>query len=74
MDLIMGSFADKYIPEFGPEELDYYEEVLQNSDPDLYDWISGRCEVPANLINPVLEKLLTHQYVTGRPARNDSPE
>ena len=66
MDLIMGSFANKYVPEFTPEELDCYEEVLQNSDPDLYDWISGRVEMPANLKNPILEKLLDHQYARSK--------
>ena len=54
MDLIMGSFANKYVPEFSPEELDCYDEVLQNSDPYLYDWISGRVDVPANIKTPIL--------------------
>lgn len=72
MDLIMGSFANKYVPEFSPEELDCYDEVLQNSDPDLYDWISGRVDVPANLKTPILEKLLDHQYARSKAAGNDA--
>jgi antitoxin CptB len=70
MDLIMGSFADKYVPEFNVADLDQYEELLQNSDPDLYDWISGRKEVPANIRNDLIEKLLTHNYAADR-SRND---
>lgn len=58
MDLIMGRFADAYVPEFSAEELAQYEEILQHPDPDLYDWIAGRAPVPANFMNPVMEKLL----------------
>jgi len=60
MDLIMGSFADKHIHNFTEEELSIYEDVLQIPDPDLYDWVSGRKEPPANQLNPVLEKFIKH--------------
>ena len=52
MDQIMGSFANDYVPNFSEAELDLYEEVLQNSDPDLYDWICKREDIPANKANP----------------------
>ena len=71
MDLIMGTFAEKHVPEMGHAQLDLYEEVLHTPDPDVYDWISGQKMPPANLINPVLEKLLTHDYASHSPARND---
>ena len=60
MDLILGSFADRYVPGFSESELERYEEVLNLSDPDLYDWISGQKSPPANLNNPVLDRLLKH--------------
>jgi antitoxin CptB len=72
MDLIMGTFAESHVPGMDPAELDLYEEVLHTPDPDVYDWISGQKPVPANMMNPVLEKLLTHDYVAHSPARNDS--
>ena len=58
MDLIMGRFADAHVGGFEREQLDQYEQVLSHSDPDLYDWVAGRAEVPANLENPVLTLLL----------------
>ena len=70
MDLIMGSFAEANVPGFNEAELDLYEEVLQNPDPDVYDWILGRIAVPANLNNVIIEKLLQHHYATGRPTGN----
>jgi antitoxin CptB len=71
MDLIMGTFAESHVPGMGLIELDLYEEVLNTPDPDVYDWISGQKPVPANMMNPVLEKLLTHDYASHSPARND---
>ena len=58
MDLLLGSFADAHVPDFGEAELAQYEEILSHSDPDLYDWISGRVAVPANYINKTLTLLL----------------
>lgn len=71
MDLIMGGFADKHVPDFTDDELEFYEEVLQNPDPDLYDWITGRVDVPANLNNPIIERLLRHHHATGSDAGNN---
>lgn len=62
MDLLMGSFADEYVPAFSADELTQYEDILGYSDPDLYNWISGREECPANLTGPVMDKLLQHRY------------
>ncbi len=69
MDLIMGSFADIHVPHMDEAALDLYEEVLHTPDPDVYDWISGQKPVPANMINPVLEILIRHDYASHSPAR-----
>ena len=62
MDLIMGSFADKNLPDLSDDELESYEEILTYSDPDLYNWITGREDVPANLSSSTLDKLINHEY------------
>lgn len=61
MDLIMGSFAEAHVPAMDTAELDLYEELLHTPDPDVYDWVSGQKDVPANIDNDVLRKLLNHQ-------------
>lgn len=61
MDLILGSFAKAYVPGFNEEELQLYDDLLQESDPDLYNWYTGKEEVPSDLMNPLLEKLLDHK-------------
>jgi antitoxin CptB len=71
MDLIMGSFAEVNVPAMDEDALDLYEELLHTSDPDVYDWISGQKPVPANRMNPVIEKLLSHNYADHSPAGHD---
>ncbi len=62
MDLLLGSFADAHLHAFTPEQLDCYEALLQESDPDLYDWITGKeiANDPHN--NDVMKLLRSHQY------------
>lgn len=71
MDLILGSFANTHLSAFSEEELALYEEFLQNSDPDLYNWISGREEVPEGKRDAIMEKVLAHHYATNRKTGSD---
>ena len=64
MDLIMGKFADDFIPDCSDEALDQYEELLNEPDPDIYNWVCGREDVPANKHSPVIQALLD-QYPVG---------
>lgn len=61
MDLILGSFANENVPGFSEDELVQFEELLTQNDPDLYNWISGKEQAPANVVTPVMEKLLSHK-------------
>lgn len=65
LDLVLGSFARDHICSFGDVELEQYREILETPDPELYDWIMGRCDPPANRVTPVLERLLAHRFVVG---------
>lgn len=62
MDLLIGSFAEKYINSFDTQDLAIFEEVLINNDPDVYDWIIGRQKAPEELKSRVLDLLLVHQF------------
>jgi antitoxin CptB len=61
MDLIMGSFADQNVPGFAEAELQAYENLLETPDPDLYNWIAGVEKPPANLVDAMLERFLSHK-------------
>lgn len=64
MDLFLGSFAKKHLSAFDETQLALYEELLNLPDLDIYNWITGRADVPANQRNPVIELLLTHRFCT----------
>lgn len=63
MDLILGSFAQTYVPGFEEKELVQYESILVQSDPDLYNWLTGKEDPPANVRNDIFEKLMVHKLV-----------
>lgn len=46
-DLILGPFADSHGHELTSAELETFERLLEQPDPDIYDWISRRAEPPA---------------------------
>jgi antitoxin CptB len=63
MDLLMGSFADQNLSSFSLSQLKAYEQILSMSDPDLYNWITQREQVPANFMCDVMQMILDHKYV-----------
>ncbi len=61
-DLLLGAFAAAHLAGFGPAELDRYEALLDESDQDLFDWISGRTAPPPEKMSDVLRLLLSFRY------------
>lgn len=59
MDLILGRFADECLADLSDEELDQHENMMAEHDQDLYAWISGQAEVPAELA-PALARVTEH--------------
>jgi antitoxin CptB len=47
-DLLMGRFADAFIPQASEADQDAFEAILAENDPDIYDWVTGRLPLPAN--------------------------
>ena len=44
MDLMMGRFADIWIPRLSEAELADFEGLIAVPDPQLYDWLAGASE------------------------------
>lgn len=57
MDLLIGRFAERYLAGLTEEQLGRYETLLQQTDADLYEWISGRQSPPSDLDSEVLRLL-----------------
>lgn len=49
MDLILGGWADRNLADADAPTLDAFEGIMAESDHDLYQWISGQQEPPAEL-------------------------
>jgi antitoxin CptB len=56
-DLLLGAFAQRYVPGFDRMQLDQYERLLQETDVDLFDWATGREPVPERCRNAVIRLL-----------------
>ena len=57
-DLVLGPFADEHLEGFGRRELEQYAAILEQADPDLYNWVVGAEAVPEGLRTPVMELIL----------------
>ncbi len=67
-DLFIGSFADRYLPEFNAEELDQFEALLCENDVDIYNWMTEREPVPPEHDNAVTR--LLRQFDVGGALRS----
>jgi len=61
-DLLLGAFAAAHLAGFSPAQLDRYEALLDESDGDLFDWITGREAPPPEKMSDVLGLLLSFRY------------
>ena len=57
-DKILGAFSRDVLPLLSDNELDLYEELLDFGDPSIWSWASQQSEVPANINNSVLDRLI----------------
>jgi antitoxin CptB len=58
IDFLLGRFADAHLPGFTETQLDNYDNLLQQSDPDLYNWMTGVEPIPAEHDHEVMRLLV----------------
>jgi len=63
MDLLLGGFAARYLAEFSSEQLALYDALLEENDPSLYGWITGREAPPAEHDTAVMKLLQDFKLV-----------
>jgi antitoxin CptB len=57
MDLILGRFADAHIGELSNAELDDYERLIEEPDPDLLNWVTGASATPTTYDTAMFRRL-----------------
>jgi antitoxin CptB len=66
-DLVLGSFAEQNLADFTPAELDGYERLLEENDADLWDWVIGQADPPAEQDLDLVTRIRNFRY-TARSA------
>ncbi len=61
-DLMLGRFADKYVADMTPDQLDRFEALLGSPDPDIYNWVIGAAAVPPSMNTDVMQLLLNFNF------------
>jgi succinate dehydrogenase flavin-adding protein (antitoxin of CptAB toxin-antitoxin module) len=62
-DILLGSFAMQHVPRFSAAELDIYERLLAEQDPDILDWATGRSVAPEVHNTHILKLLQNHRVI-----------
>lgn len=65
LDLLMGSFAEAEMAGLSEAELDEFERLLAAPDWEVYAWLVGQQDPPANYRGPVLDRLIAFRYAAG---------
>lgn len=58
-DLILGRFANRHVDELSEVDLDLFEHLLEQNDLEIFDWVTGRVEIPPEMDNSVTRLLLS---------------
>jgi antitoxin CptB len=67
MDLLMGRFADAWLSRLSDSELHDFEQMIEVPDPQLYDWLTGTHEPPADYDTDLLRRMRAfHSGPNGR--------
>ncbi len=61
MDLILGPFVDQQIGELSASEVDDLEILVQAQDRDIFDWLTGKAELPDAFNTPLFARLQLFQ-------------
>lgn len=56
-DVLLGNFALAHLAELSDDETDQFENLMNHSDNDLYNWIIGREPTPDFVDSPVLRMI-----------------
>ena len=62
IDLIFGSFADSCVNRLSAAQLDQFEALLDCTDADLFDWVTGRAAPPPAHDHDLMHMLRMSHY------------
>ncbi|MFN7039303.1 MAG: succinate dehydrogenase assembly factor 2 [Alphaproteobacteria bacterium] len=57
-DIFLGRFAKLNLEKLDKIELENYGSFLNETDPDIFDWVTRKKELPLKYKNTIIEKIL----------------
>ena len=57
MDCLLGKFAQSELPSMSADELDQYAQIMEEEDPNLYNWITKQQDVPLDKQSNMLDRI-----------------
>lgn len=64
MDLLVGIWAEKQIPQMSEDTLRQFEVVLDQENPDLYKWLTGQEQPPQDVVENSAYQALVKDVAT----------
>lgn len=64
-DILMGNFFAMHGDAWGPEECDWFEELLEEQDVDILAWATKAADVPERFQGPLMAALQRLDYYQG---------
>lgn len=61
-DLLIGSFAEAHLDHLSADQLDRFEALLEENDPDIYDWMNGRAPIPERVDHDVMRMMVDFRF------------
>ena len=61
-DIIIGGFARQHLHELSDAQLDEFERLIDQPDPDLYAWIIGREPTPEAFDGEVMDLIRSFRF------------
>ena len=63
MDLILGHFADHYLADMSAQDLSDLDDLLALPDQQVYEWITGKADVPNSYQSSVLQQIQSLDFL-----------
>ncbi len=63
MDIIFSKFGETVLPDLPDSDLADYQRILELPDDKLFSWATGREDVPEEVRSPLLDQLLSLDYM-----------
>ncbi len=69
-DLLFGGFAEQWLDAMNEAELAEFEALLSLPDQDIYSWVRGLAQAPANVSGPIFQRLQEFNIAAYIASRN----